>query len=49
MTSIITFVVGVILGTYIASQIERSVSTNIRKNKMIDNINNLDKNKEKND
>jgi uncharacterized membrane-anchored protein YhcB (DUF1043 family) len=43
MIEIIMFVVGVVSGIYIASQLERSINTNIRKNKMMDNINKLDK------
>jgi len=49
MTAIITFVVGIISGIYIASQIERSVSSNISRNKIIDNINKLDKKNKKDD
>tara|TARA_R110002096_G_scaffold261638_4_gene455243 strand:- start:2029 stop:2169 length:141 start_codon:yes stop_codon:yes gene_type:complete len=44
MISIITFTIGVVSGIYLSSQLERSINNNIRRNKMNDNINKLDKN-----
>ena len=43
--SLITFVVGVLVGMYIATQIERSISSSINRNKIIKNIDKLNKKK----
>ena len=45
--SLITFVVGFISGMYVVTQIERSISTSVNRNKIIKNIDKL--NKKKND
>lgn len=45
--SLITFVVGFIAGMYVVTQIERSISSSVNRNKIIKNIDKL--NKKKND
>ena len=45
--SLITFVVGFITGMYVVTQIERSISASVNRNKIIKNIDKL--NKKKND
>jgi uncharacterized membrane-anchored protein YhcB (DUF1043 family) len=45
--SLITFVVGVVVGMYVVTQIERSISASVNRNKIIKNIDKL--NKKKND
>lgn len=45
--SLITFVVGFLVGMYVVTQIERSISASVNRNKIIKNIDKL--NKKKND
>ncbi len=45
MLSIITFGAGFILGMYVVTQIERSISSSVNRNKIIKNIDKLNKKK----
>ena len=44
MLPIITFAMGIVSGIYILSQIEKGIKTNIGRQQMTKNLNNLDKN-----
>ena len=44
MLPIITFVIGIMAGMYILSQIEKGIKTNIERNQLTKNLDNLDKN-----
>tara|TARA_R110000787_G_scaffold82517_3_gene178303 strand:- start:556 stop:789 length:234 start_codon:yes stop_codon:yes gene_type:complete len=44
MLPIITFAMGFVSGIYILSQIEKGIKTNIERNQLTKNLDNLDKN-----
>tara|TARA_R110000744_G_scaffold378796_1_gene495466 strand:+ start:291 stop:446 length:156 start_codon:yes stop_codon:yes gene_type:complete len=44
MLPIITFAMGIVSGMYILTQIEKGIKTNIERNQLTKNLDNLDKN-----